>query len=678
MVVAGLFGLARLPAAEPGVTMKSLGVPVKSVRIWVDGLSPNPRGGHNVIFQAFNSLGYLKREGPPRTDGNPLWVVVDLETGKCRTQEDLPGQAIQKYHVNDQLRAANGRLFFPTVGNGFVWYDPSTETLKAVPPLAPLKSGQAGPSFFYRVVMGPDGLIYGSTQSNDGYAHLGILNPDTLETKFIPKLGGKQRKDQLTYGYWMQVVPPWVYVLVGQGDWSLVAVNTETGEQRILAERKEPYLISFNGRGKTFCATIRSPLGALPDDPQAVRQGNSVIFKNAIYTPEAKMKSEYFFCVEGKLVPADFTAKPPELPLSYKPVEVPPMANAPEIDAERFGTVKDDHLQIFWRPSGSSTNAPWKVTAVPVNNVEPIPIESLVALPDGSVMGSTIQYNGFFRWLPKEERLEYYGKHGPSRAKTAVMDGRLWFTGYPKCHLWSYDPAKPWNAPRDDEKARAEGTNPRLLGNYAEADAHYAYFLQPLGDRRLYMLGRRERSGRGSAIGYYDVASGTFAGHHRDLEALTPRGLALLPELQRVVLSGQLDKGQSGPQLVVFDMDLKEIERLVLKPELPSGGTLYPGATGTRFVGQVDQADLHALYLYDLREKKLVNWIPLEFALERLTWNPGDHRYWGWQNGKLVKLDPSDLGITEVAAMPRMPHYLAWQGDTLYATVDGELFRVAF
>jgi hypothetical protein len=258
------------------------------------------------------------------------------------------------------------------------------------------------------------------------------------------------------------------------------------------------------------------------------------------------------------------------------------------------------------------------------------------------------------------------------------MNGLFYFAGYPKCQLWSYDPSKPWSAPKDADKAREEGSNPRSLGNFSEADAHYAYFLQPLGDRRLYMLGRRERSGRGSAIGYYDVAARTFAGHHRELEALAPRGLVMLPELQRVVLSGELDKGKEGPQLVVFDMELKEIERLAVKPELANGGSLYPGATGTRFIGQVDEKDLCAIYLYDLREKRLVSWIPLEFPVERMTWNPKDHRYWGWQNGKLVKLDPSDLKITTVALMPKMPSHLAWQGDALYASVDGELFRVTF
>jgi hypothetical protein len=390
------------------------------------------------------------------------------------------------------------------------------------------------------------------------------------------------------------------------------------------------------------------------------------------------MKSEYFFCVEGRLVPADFDKKAPEVPVGYRPVEVPPMRDAPEVDPERFGTVKDDHLQVFWRPANSPTNAEWKVTSVPVSNVEPIPIESLTALPDGSVMGSTIQYNGFFRWLPKERRCEYYGKHGPSRAKTAVMNGLLWFTGYPKCHLWSYDPARPWAGAKDETREMQDGANPRLRGNFSAADAHYAYFLEPFADRQLYMLGRRERSGRGSAVGRYDVASGEFIGHHRDLEDLTPRGLVLLPDLHRVVVSGQYGKGQEGPQLVVFDMELGELERLTVKPGLPSGGHLYRGASGARFLGQVELPDVRALYLYDLGEKRLVKWVPLEESLERLAWNPRDGRYWGWQRGTVVTLDPADLTIRAVARMERMPHHLAWQGDALYAGVDGELFRVAF
>ena len=55
----------------------------------------------------------------------------------------------------------------------------------------------------------------------------------------------------------------------------------------------------------------------------------------------------------------------------------------------------------------------------------------------------------------------------------AVLGGTTYFTGYPNGVLYAYDPSKPWTAnkePRPD-------ANPRYLGNFADAGAHYAYFL---------------------------------------------------------------------------------------------------------------------------------------------------------------------------------------------------------
>lgn len=666
---------APAPAALPEVRWESLGIPVKSARVWTSALAPNPRGGFNLIFQTFNSSGYRARmEG--QAEATPCWSLVDLETGKVRAQTELQGVANSLYHINNQIRSANGRIFFPVSDLSFVWYDPVTETLKQTPPLA--EKAERGPSFFYRVEVGPDGLIYATTQSNDGYAYLAILNPDTLETRWFPKLGGKPRKNLLTYGFWMQTDPPWVYLSVGQGEWALIALNTATGEQSLLAERKDPYLISFNSRGKAICATITSPFeGEPPAGPQAAREGESVVSGFTIYYPALKKKAEYFFCREGKLIPAPFTERP-DFPIAYTPVKVPPLEHAPEFDLARFGSIKDERLQVFWRPANSAPNREWKCLAIPVGGIEPIPIESLSALPDGTLLGSTIQYNGFFRWFPKDRRFDAYGKHGPSRAKTAIMNGLLWITGYPKSHLWVFDPTKPWNATGEPRQEQQADANPRLLGNFHDADAHYPYFLLPHGGRQLYMLGRRERSGAGSAIGRYDAGSNTFIGHHQNLHDLFPRGLVILPEMNRIVMSGEVEKGKEGPTHVVFDMDLREIERLTIKPGLANGGDLYPGATRARFIGRLDQPSASALYLYDLGEKRLIQWMNLEKAVERLTWRSKDARYWGWQNGLLITLDPSDLTIRPIARMEKLPERLVWQEDILYATVNGELFRLTF
>jgi len=50
------------------------------------------------------------------------------------------------------------------------------------------------------------------------------INPDTLEYQDVTGLGVPGRRS-LTYGYYMAIEPPWVYVAVGQGQWELWSVD---------------------------------------------------------------------------------------------------------------------------------------------------------------------------------------------------------------------------------------------------------------------------------------------------------------------------------------------------------------------------------------------------------------------------------------------------------------------
>ncbi|MCW5882715.1 MAG: hypothetical protein KIS91_17420, partial [Anaerolineae bacterium] len=222
-VWAGLFFAHVALAQVPTIEVHSAGSPVVSARCWTQAVGQRPDGGYTFIAQYFNHQSKLPNAAPE-------WVLIDLETGKQQVF-NLPGYSNSNYQQKNCLRAANGRIFFSASGGHIHYYDPPTNSMKTLGSLLPDKSGY---SFFYRLEFGPDGMLYATTQSSNRRTALARIDPNTLEHKVWFDLGDPERKDGLTYGYYHQADPPWVYIGVGQNIWRLVALNTETGEHRVL------------------------------------------------------------------------------------------------------------------------------------------------------------------------------------------------------------------------------------------------------------------------------------------------------------------------------------------------------------------------------------------------------------------------------------------------------------
>ncbi len=674
-----MIGFAQPAKVSPqGLRVESIGTPVKSARYWTTGLSPNPRGGYNFITQIYN----VDKSGKMDTD----WVVLDLASGQPAKRFTFPGYANSNFQIENQLRAANGRIFFAIQGTRFCYYDPETETIGMIGPLFPATPG--GPGFFYQNQIGPDGLLYSTTQSSDGFTYLAVVNPDTLTFKTFEKIGGKVRKEMLTYGYWIEVDPPWVYVCVGQETWALVAVNTETSESKVLAEVPAPYRISFNSREHVRVSITSEYTGT--------DMGEGTFKDNVLYVPSQKVKTEYFWLAADKMIPAMQNYNAAELPFTprsmkkFPPLELTktkalPLGTPPELDLSGLGLVVDNSFTVKWRPAGSPTAAEWRTASFPLKNVIGIKIQSLIALKDGTLLGNAEQYNGFFRYKPADNKLAYYGKAGPSQPVIAEADGKVYFTGYPNSVLYVYDPAKPWTCPFPADFAaisKAE-LNPHVLGQFAvKTGTHYAYGLVAEGGR-LYMYGRRERQGQGGGVGYYDIASGKFEGTNANLNFLVPRGFAVMPALKKIVYSGELIDDPTHPtekpaeaQLVVYDMEMKELKRITVKPGLASTGWLYVAPSGKQIVGVLNTPTDKAIYLFDMETEKLVKWVTLTDAIDWVSTNPKDGKWFGRVKSTLVQLDPATLDVKPIGDLGRALAYPVWQAGVLYGTDGPELFKV--
>lgn len=634
---------APVPApAASTISSQLVGAPVRSSRVWFTALAPNKRGGWNFITQSHEFKSGLPTE----------FVVIDLATGKATITEDATG-VHGTTQVRNQLRAPNGRIFFPESDNYIAYYDPGDERVKS---LGRVIAPPAADRTIYRMVFGPDGKLYGGTQST-GLPTVFQLDPDTLKVRIIGHVG----KNRLTYSYayYLAADPPWLYVAVGQDPWELVAINIETGVQRLLATRADNGFIQLDTRKDGITATLIT----------------------GIHTPQAQR--EIVWCVDGKTYPFQPRLDRAHLPFQSRDVRpvANPLVDPPELDTAALDPDARGTGRIKWRHGDA-----WRETPFHLKYTAPIDIESLITLPDGTLLGNAKQYHGFFRYDPKRDAITAYGAHGPSQGARAIVDGIVYITGYPNGVLFAYDPKQPWTSTKAlSEKRGPSNLNPRRLGNFTATGTKYAYFLVPSRNGRLYYAGRRERDGVGSGIGSYEISSGTFAGHNNGLSFFDPQGLLVLDDLKRVVFSGRLHDDPALPgktpaeaALILYDYDLNEVSRLVVKPGLRNTGELFRRPGKDILIGIVRGESTTAMYRYDLTAKKLLDYKEVLGKTGASVQRGSDGSVWIVLDHALTRVDPDTLALRSLGRPDATgdAEHLTWLGSTLYFSVHDQLRRI--
>lgn len=642
------------PAAT--AQLEALGSPIRSARMWATGLAPNKHGGWNFITQAYE----FKSKTPSE------FFVVDLDTGKTNVTEGAPKlYTNKKFQIKNQLTAPNGRIFFPELDAAMAYYDPTDETVKELGTLIDPKERQKS---FYQATWGPDGKLYLGTQSGTGVLPMIVqLDPDTLKARVIGSVGRDRKSYSFAYNF--AVDPPWVYVAVGENPWELAALNIDTGESRILDTRKDEGWMKVEVKPEGVVATLASGLRT------------------------AQQHEDSYWCVDGKTVPFQPHYEPSKLPFRarhFATLKRGPLARQtpPEIDLSAITPDVTGTSHVRWRPAGS--DEPWKDTPFHVKYTSPVEIDSLEALPDGSVLGNAQQYHGFFRFDPKDLSVTSYGPHGPSRTRHAVVDGIVYLTGYPNGVLYAYDPKKPWKSEGNDKDDRKDPeANPRWVGTFAEARTKYGTALVAATNGRLYYAGRRERDGTGGGVGFYDIAKNRFFGHHDNLASLAAKGLVVLDNPTRIVYSSTLvDDGDGGTidpaapasgdaMLVIYDEDLHELGRQIVKPRMHTTGRLYRGAGPNVVIGVLPAEGM--IYRYDIAAKQLLDSKQLQGPIVDVVQRDDDRSVWIVLDRSLVRYDAATLTPSRVGEENMIPagaNNLEWQGNDLYFNVKDELYRV--
>ncbi len=558
------------------------------------------------------------------------FVVLDLATGHFTVDEGPVGAyANSNYQISEQLRASNGRIFFAELGNRIAYYDTSDEHVHQLPPVVGMGTDD---KMLFRIVFGPDGKLYGGTQSN-GRPTIISLDPESLEVRVIGQVG--EHRLSYSYAYYLAVVPPWIYVAVGEDPWELAALDMSTGKSSVLAIRDGNGFMQLELRGQQVVATLIE----------------------ALRTPAQKVERVALF--DGTLQPVATGADP----VRARPItpREAPVQNAPEIDLTRATPDSRGVGHVRWRVrSGSWSTATFKVT-----HTSGIEIESLTALPDGSILGSVRQYHGFFRYSPKSAKLDTFGDFKLSGGPRLVSGDRVYISGYPNAPLWMLDPARGWDR-----------SNPTLLGSFTAAATHYAYFLRTSDGRRIFYAGRRERDGFGAGVGSYDVLTHEFRGHHDELDLIDPRGFETYGD--RVVLSGELrpELSRTTAPLIVFDTKLREVERLEVRRGLRNTGELFHSEMRDVLLGVVRGPTGVSIYRYDLVAKRLLAWRDLSSKNGPVTGDPEDHAIWTIVDGSLRRIDPVTLNTTyeqQVSENANADDVLLRVGDRVYWGAGSEL-----
>lgn len=653
------------PAALPVLKVETMATPIVTSRKFNAALAPNPRGGWTYVAEFMN---YRSTNKPKHNVdlGNGRhyvayddltqrpeaeWLVADLQAGAYKIVK-WPG-----FHVGNidscRVLAENGRIFFSVDYAHIYYYDPAEDTVK---PLGRVKDDLVQLRFFYRLLLGPDGMIYGSSQSTNGRTTLIRLNPDTLEYRLYENVGLEGRHKDLTYGYTLAVDPPWMYVAVGQDNWELFAVNADTGEMKCLKDSQDAKRRISVNQDQDFC------MGVI-EDPQHV---------------------EKFWLMDGQAYPLEANQPPPGALISKKkyarvawkntkPMEI---SNPPELDPEHPVEIDGRGEGVIrWRPAGSTGE--FASLKFAVKNTEPVRIESLLPLPDGSLLGNGYSYNGFFRWFPATGKVDYFGKHGPDEAVSFFGEGKAWICGYPNTVLYDYDPSQPWTSKANSPLGA--DVNPKMIGYFGQTvtEAHHCRYLQAPGNGRIYICGHRERWSTGTGLGYYEIASGTKFGLGQAYKEIEPSGFLALPKAGRLILSCE-SRNQENASLIVFDFNLKEVDRLTLKPGLKNTGAIFNAETDAHFLGchENPESKNWTFYRYDLPSKKIVKSVDLPCAIEVFR-RPEDGSFWAeLSDGRLARLNPETLELRMLGRLERGVGHPIWLGKTLYGSHGGELVRV--
>jgi hypothetical protein len=573
-------------------------------------------------------------EGKIRVENGFTWFGVFADDGKF-------------YGVNpDWSRPAQNKPAALVI----YCYDPNTREVKAVRRVEG-QGGERDPA-----VISPNGWIYGAASydgpnaADRGKAAAWGWNPVTGEFKDFGPVGKNTGRG---YGYWVAADDTHVYVDCGANPWYLVAINIQTGEQKILETAPDG---GFDKRIYLNAGRQNLP-GYFGGAMVYVQKGD-----------EAPRK--YYWVWHGELIPKkeqNFNLDD-SCPWPKRPSPMEKLGGArPQVYEGQLYPDEHDQATIWWRPQADQGE--WRKITIDGVEKHAMGVHRLALLPDGRLFGVSGGYQGRFIIDPKTGKsIEVGAQGGGSIYAFLEHQGKVYWSGYPSGPIYVYDPAKPWTLRQPGPPGgpqpiaqTAAGSNPRWctwdgkdgIVNL-KTRVKKMLWATAAGDGRLYFGGKGERDYSGGSLAWLDPKTGEIGGMWEPFAQAQIGWLSTACQGRYVVIGAQQGKvflydtahrklagdftpvekaSRSGPLLEVAEGLMLGITH---DPQVKGGGVLY--AVKVPSGERVFQKKLPASVPF--------NWID---GIDRWDFQLGpDGFIWTVLGNTLVRIDPRDASVHPV------------------------------
>jgi outer membrane protein assembly factor BamB len=665
---------------------ESLGEPARGVNVWEHWMVPNHDGKSWDVLQIYFKEYY-----------GPTWLhAIDLGTGEVKKQRLADNH---QFYLSGRALGFDGKYYI-AIPSRKTWsmdlfvYDPATNAMEERGEIVPGLGGEVRP-----LVTGPDGRIYGSGSRGN---RVGLYTYDPKLGKVVKDFGavGPSHPNGAWSGYVMGVDDTHAYIASGMiPAWYLVAVNLQTGEDKVLAESPSEQHMDI----------IESFPGAWVIVPQP---GNA--------------PSKDYWLYHGQMIPKVNDTPP-------WPMKASPWTKAipkPEIYWDQMEPDAEGHATLWHRsaedaqkakqreksPDGAARSLHaeelgWKSVHLEGVELPPHRINPMSLLPDGRLYGTGDDYSGVFVFDPATGQSTAIGpRPGLAPYTQIVHDGKLYSSGYSNGHLFVYDPQREWTLSKGGPPGRPapqQGdvrSNPRYLGDFDRTTRVALMHSSTIGaDGRIYFGGFGLRHYTGGGFGWYDPKTNKMDGFWRPLSGYAVQWVTPLQGGRVIAISTSTASDESNEHRVpdeakLFFYDVaqgKIVREIVPLSKARASGLILEVAPGQLLGLTVDGTESGKpgngiLYGVDENSGEVLfrkilpwsvstddywpHWLDPSYEYHALVRGP-DGFVWTHLKDVLVRIDPKDARVHVVGKIDPVG-WPTFVGNDIYLSGSQQLRRI--
>lgn len=551
-------------------------------------------------------------------------------------------------------------------------YDPANNAIEDRGEIVRGLGGEVRP-----LVVGPDGRIYGTGTRGK---QVGLYIYDPVSKKVVKDFGaiGPKHPNGAWSRYVMAVDDTHAYIASGMiPAWYLVAINLQTGEEKILLESPSEKVMDI-----------------LEDFPSGYAR-----------VPQETGGDKEFWLYHGEAIPKTNDDRPwPKKDSPWSKAVKRPEVYFDQIDPDENGRA------TVWYRQRKGTND-WKPIHIEGVKTYPHRLNPLTLLPDGRLYGTGDDYVGTFLFDPKTGKTTYCGPRvGLAPYTTINHDGKLYLSGYSGGHLFVFDPSRPFtlgkggppNDPAPGEHSAR--SNPRNLGDFDRTTRVGLMHSSAVGaDGKIYFGGFGLRHYTGGGFGWFDPKTSKLDGIWQPLSGYAVQWITPISNAHFIVISTirapdelNNNKAPEDAKLFVFDVAAQKIVREIIPArKLRTTGLIKEAAPG-RLLGltvsgaEYGRPGAGLLYGVDLETGATLFTKPLPWPVsiddywphwvdpsyEYLDMVPGPDRvFWTFLKNVLVRIDPKDASVHVVGKIDPVG-FPTFVGRDLYFSGPEQLGRI--